>query len=73
MATFSKTTAKLSGTITLPTLDRDNLTTESLVEYPVLLTQMRVWDALQTNLPGTSSADDMALITGTLAFNVIEL
>jgi hypothetical protein len=38
---------------------------EDLSEYVIPLTQMRVHDALATNLPATASADDMALITGT--------
>lgn len=30
----------------------------------------RVWDARQTNLPGTAAADDLAYITGTLGTNM---
>lgn len=51
---------------TLPfTLGRSQLLQQDAQEYPIDLTQMRVHDARQTNLPGTSSADDMAIITGT--------
>jgi hypothetical protein len=32
---------------------------------PIPLTQFRVWDALQTNLPGTAADDDLGLVTGT--------
>lgn len=35
------------------------------VRFPVKLTDLRVWDAYQTNLPGTAAADDLALIGGT--------
>ena len=42
------------------------LTQEALVRFPVVLTDLRVWDALQTNLPGTAANDDLALIGGTL-------
>lgn len=33
--------------------------------FPINLTTLRVWDAYQTNLPGTAAADDLALIGGT--------
>lgn len=46
-------------------IERSKLQLESLAEYPVKLTDFRVWDALQTNLPGTSSSDDLGLIGGT--------
>jgi len=31
------------------------------------LTSLRVWDAIQTNLPGTAATDDLAIIGGTFA------
>jgi hypothetical protein len=34
-------------------------------KYLIPLTDLRVWDAMQTNLPGTGAADDLALIGGT--------
>jgi hypothetical protein len=40
---------------------------ESLVRYFVPWSYWRVWNALHTNLPGTSAADDLALIGGTFA------
>lgn len=46
-------------------LARDQLQLEDLVEFAVPLTDCRVHDALQTNLPGTSSSDDLALVGGT--------
>jgi hypothetical protein len=42
------------------------LVQDAAVRFPVLLTDLRVWDALATNLPGTAATDDLALIGGTL-------
>jgi hypothetical protein len=42
------------------------LTQEALVRFPVNLVDLRVWDAMQTNLPGTAANDDLALVGGTL-------
>jgi len=33
--------------------------------FPIKLTDLRVWDAFQTPLPGTAATDDLALIGGT--------
>lgn len=38
---------------------------DTLVAFPVLVTDLRVWDAFHTNLPGTAATDDLALIGGT--------
>jgi len=46
-------------------LNRDQLVTDSLAAYPIPLTDWRVWDAMQTVLPGTSATDDLGLYTGT--------
>jgi hypothetical protein len=35
---------------------------DSLAIFPVNMMNLRVWDAIQTNLPGTAAADDLALI-----------
>jgi len=35
---------------------------DALAIFPVNMTDLRVWDAIQTNLPGTAAADDLALI-----------
>ena len=35
---------------------------DALAIFPVRFTGLRVWDAIQTNLPGTAAADDLALI-----------
>jgi hypothetical protein len=48
------------------TVPRTNLTQEDLVAYPLPLDAFRTHDALQTVLPGTASADDLGLSTGTL-------
>lgn len=55
----------LSTTAVLGAIARTALTEEALVEYPIQLTDLRVHDAFQTNLPGTAATDDLALIGGT--------
>jgi hypothetical protein len=35
---------------------------EALAVFPVNFMDLRVWDAIQTNLPGTAATDDLALI-----------
>jgi len=50
-----------------PLLARSYLQQETLAVYPIPWTAWRVWDAYQTNLPGTSATDDLALIGGTFA------
>lgn len=44
---------------------RSGLLQETLAVYPVDLTHLRTWDAVQTNLPGTAATDDLGIITGT--------
>lgn len=56
---------------TLEDIQRTNMALESLVEFPVPLTSLRVWNAVHTNLPGTAADDDLALITGTWNTNSI--
>jgi hypothetical protein len=46
---------------------RTELDEEANAPYTVPLTQLRTWDALATNLPGTSANDDLGLYTGSLA------
>jgi hypothetical protein len=47
-------------------VSRAQLTQDDLAAYVIdLVSQMRVHDARQTNLPGTAANDDMGLITGT--------
>lgn len=47
-------------------INRSDMQQEALAEYPVLLSDFRVHDAVQTNLPGTAANDDLAIISGTL-------
>ena len=48
---------------------RTQLIQESAARYQIPWTAWRVWDALQTNLPGTSANDDLGLIGGTFGTN----
>lgn len=71
-----------AGTMTVPSsaiandqvhanadIARDKLAQTVLAPFPIPLIDFRVWDALQTNLPGTSAADDLALIGGAFSTN----
>ena len=58
-------TSITSDGLNFSAIPRDNLIQETFVPFPVNLTDFRIWDAMQTNLPGTSSGDDLALIGGT--------
>ncbi len=58
----------LGGSI-LPSRPRSELLQEDLAVYPVNLTHLRVWDALQTVLPGTAASDDLAISGGTYGTN----
>lgn len=44
-----------------------------LAESVVPVHSFRVWDAVQTNPPGTASADDLGLVTGTYGTNPVRL
>lgn len=46
-------------------LARSKLAQDALAVYRIPLDQFRVFDAMQTNLPGTAATDDMAIIGGT--------
>ncbi len=54
----------LSGSLS-PAIARDQLAQDDLTVYPVPFTDLRVHDALQTVLPGTSASDDLGLYGGT--------
>ena len=62
---------RISGTLTIKETGVSAQTRASILKqdalaiFPVLLTGLRVWDAFQTNLPGTAATDDLALIGGT--------
>lgn len=46
------------------------LSQEPNIEYPIPWTDLRVWDAFQTNLPGTAATDDLSIATGTFGTGV---
>jgi len=62
---------KLTGTLTIKSdgvsaQDRDTILKQTPnAVLPIDMATLRVWDAYQTNLPGTAAADDLALIGGT--------
>jgi hypothetical protein len=51
----------------MPTYTRASLQQDPAAIYPVPLVDVRVWDALATNLPATSGTDDLGLYGGTFA------
>jgi len=57
------------GTIS-PAIARSNLQEDSDQAYSLSLTSAKVWDAAQTNLPGTAAADDLEITTGTWGTSV---
>jgi hypothetical protein len=61
LAAASVTNATVSGSAEIA---RSKLALETK-KYLIPLTDLRVWDAMQTVLPGTGAADDLALIGGT--------
>lgn len=60
---------RVTGTRT-PSFNRSEFTQENLAVYPIPWTYFRVWDAVQTNLPGTAASDDLELTGGTWATGV---
>ncbi len=63
----------LLGGQLLPSRPRSSLELESLAEYPIALTLFRVWDAIQTNIPGTPASDDLGITGGTWATHAPKL
>lgn len=55
----------ITRTGTGPAVARTDLTQENNVVYKVPLTDLRVWNAMATNLPGTAASDDLGLVHGT--------
>ena len=56
---------RVNGSIS-PKISKANLLAlAELQSFPIPLTDFRVWDALQTLLPGTPSSDDLGLVGGT--------
>lgn len=58
---------RLGGTISPPIAKANVLALAELQSFPIPLTDFRVWDALQTLLPGTPATDDLGLVGGTFA------
>lgn len=56
---------RLNGTLSPPVAKASILSLAELQAFPIPLTDFRVWDAMQTLLPGTPSADDLGLVGGT--------
>lgn len=50
------------GTIGPPRARSSILAQEDLAKYPIKMTDWRVFDAMQTNIPGTPASDDLGLI-----------
>lgn len=63
----SVSTAAISNAQVNPAaaISRSKLALDPLKPFVANLMDFRVWDAIQTNLPGTSSADDLCLAGGT--------
>lgn len=56
---------RVNGAIS-PKISKANiLALAELQSFPIRLTEFRVWDAMDTLLPGTPSADDLGLVGGT--------
>ena len=52
---------------TMPTIARSSLAQDTLSPFAVPMTNLRTWDAIATNLPGTAANDDLGLDGGTWA------
>jgi hypothetical protein len=56
---------RLGGTLS-PPIDKANILALARAQsFPIPLTDFRVWDAMQTPLPGTPATDDLGLVGGT--------
>lgn len=64
-------TLTVTGSITVPNTGISAQSRTSILRqdanaiFPIPMTDFRVWDAFQTNLPGTPAADDLGLVGGT--------
>lgn len=68
MAVFQDTAIFQGDVIMLgakPEIARSELLQSNNDRFKIQPTDWRVWDALHTNLPGTSATDDLALVGGT--------
>lgn len=50
---------------TIASIARSDIDQDALASFPIPLTDFRIHDAFQTNLPGTSSGNDLGLVGGT--------
>ncbi len=64
---------RLNGTLSPPVAKNNILALAELQSFPVSLTDFRVWDAMQTALPGTPATDDLGLVGGTFGTNTPSL
>ncbi len=64
---------RLNGTLSPPVAKNNILALAELQSFPVPLTDFRVWDAMQTALPGTPATDDLGLVGGTFGTNTPSL
>lgn len=69
MATFNEDVTinanlRVTGTRS-PAVARSELAQDANAVFPIAWEAWRVWDALHSNLPGTSADDDLALVGGT--------
>lgn len=51
------------------TIDRSNLTQDTLEPFVIPLTAWKTHDAMDTNLPAAAATDDLGLVSGTLGSN----
>ena len=56
---------RLNGSLTPAIAKANILALAELQPFPIPLTDFRVWDAMQTVLPGTPATDDLGLVGGT--------
>lgn len=56
---------RLNGTLSPAVAKANILALAELQAFPIPLTDFRVWDAMQTALPGTPATDDLGLVGGT--------
>lgn len=65
----------ITGSLTVngskPSYTRTDLTQEANAAFPVDLTTLRIHDAPQTNLPGTSTGNDLALVGTTFGTDAL--
>jgi hypothetical protein len=63
----TRVTGNLQVDGTMPVYERSELKQDAAAVFAVPLVNVRTWDALATNLPGTPGTDDLGLVGGTFA------